>query len=197
MNRLANSARKTSETEIEASILIDGSGKHDIMTPVGFFTHMLETMTFHGRFDLTLSARGDLKVDEHHLVEDTGLVLGKVFLQALGEAKGINRAGQAIIPMDEALAMVAVDLGGRPYLQYRTTFRKGWWGSFDFDLLEDFFQAFSTGLMANVVIVASSARSNHHQAEAIFKAIGRALQMACSVTWKEEVIPSLKGVIER
>jgi len=197
MNRLAELTRKTSETEIEASLLIDGSGKHDIMTPVGFFTHMLETMTFHGRFDLTLSARGDLKVDEHHLVEDTGLVLGKVFLQALGEAKGINRAGQAIIPMDEALAMVAVDLGGRPYLQYRTTFRKGWWGSFDFDLLEDFFQAFSTGLMANVVIVASSARSNHHQAEAIFKAIGRALQMACLITWNEEIIPSLKGVIER
>jgi len=197
MNRLAELTRKTSETEIEASLLIDGSGKHDIMTPVGFFTHMLETMTFHGRFDLTLSARGDLKVDEHHLVEDTGLVLGKIFLQALGEAKGINRAGQAIIPMDEALALVAVDLGGRPYLQYRTTFRKGCDGGFDFNLLEDFFQAFSTGLMANVAIVASSARSNHNQAEAIFKAIGRALQMACSVTWNEEIIPSLKGVIER
>jgi imidazoleglycerol-phosphate dehydratase len=197
MNRLAELTRKTSETEIEASLLIDGSGKHDIMTPVGFFTHMLETMTFHGRFDLTLSARGDLKVDEHHLVEDTGLVLGKIFLQALGEAKGINRAGQAIIPMDEALALVAMDLGGRPYLQYRTTFRKGCDGGFDFNLLEDFFQAFSTGLMANVAIVASSARSNHHQAEAIFKAFGRALQMACSVTWNEEIIPSLKGVIER
>jgi len=197
MNRWAELTRKTSETEIEASLLIDGSGKHDIMTPVGFFTHMLETMTFHGRFDLTLSARGDLKVDEHHLVEDTGLVLGKIFLQALGEAKGINRAGQAIIPMDEALALVAVDLGGRPYLQYRTTFRKGCDRGFDFNLLEDFFQAFSTGLMANIAIVAPSARSSHHQAEAIFKAIGRALQMACSITWKEEVIPSLKGVIER
>lgn len=111
MNRLADLARKTSETEIQASLLIDGSGKHEIITPVGFFTHMLETMAFHGRFDLTLSARGEVKVDEHHLVEDTGLVLGKLFLQALGEAKGINRAGQTIIPMDEALAMVAVDLG--------------------------------------------------------------------------------------
>jgi len=146
LNRLAELTRKTSETEIEASLLIDGSGKHDIVTPVGFLTHMLETMTFHGRFDLTLSARGDLKVDEHHLVEDTGLVLGKLYLQALGEAKGINRAGQAIIPMDEALAMVAVDLGGRPYLQYRTTFRKGCDSGFDFDLLEDFFQAFLPGL---------------------------------------------------
>jgi imidazoleglycerol-phosphate dehydratase len=197
MNRLADLARKTSETEIQASLLIDGSGKHEIITPVGFFTHMLETMAFHGRFDLTLSARGEVKVDEHHLVEDTGLVLGKIFLQALGEAKGINRAGQAIIPMDEALAMVAVDLGGRPYLQYRTTFRKGWSSGFDFNLLEDFFQAFSTGLMANVAIAAPSARSNHHQAEAIFKAFGRALQMACSITWNKEVIPSLKGVIDR
>jgi imidazoleglycerol-phosphate dehydratase len=202
MTRKSDFSRKTNETTISASLLVEGSGQHQISTPIGFFTHLLQSFTFHGKFDLTLTAAGDLQVDQHHLVEDCGLVLGKVFQLALGEARGINRAGFFIMPMDEALAIVAVDLSGRPALQYQARFRRRFCGDLDTDVLPDFFQALATGLMANIVVCIPQGRSDHHKAEAAFKALGRALRLACSLDPREveaisEMLPSLKGVLDR
>lgn len=202
MTRKAEFVRKTNETSISASLLVEGTGQHQISTPIGFFTHLLQSFAFHGKFDLTLSATGDLQVDQHHLVEDCGLVLGKAFQLALGEARGINRAGFFVMPMDEALAIVAVDLSGRPVLQYQASFRRRFCGDLDTDVLPDFFQALATGLMANVVVRLPHGRSDHHKAEAAFKALGRALRLACSLDPREaeamaEMLPSLKGVIDR
>lgn len=202
MARKAEFSRKTVETNIKASLVIEGSGQHQISTPIGFFTHLLQSFAFHGKFDLTISATGDIQVDQHHLVEDCGLVLGKVFQLALGEAKGINRAGFFVMPMDEALAIVAVDLSGRPFLQYEAKFKRRFCGDFDTDVLPDFFQALATGLMGNIVVRMPEGRSDHHRAEAAFKALGRALRLACSLDPREveaiaELPPSLKGVIDK
>lgn len=202
MARKAEFSRKTVETNIKASLVIEGSGQHQISTPIGFFTHLLQSFAFHGKFDLSISATGDIQVDQHHLVEDCGLVLGKVFQLALGEAKGINRAGFFVMPMDEALAIVAVDLSGRPFLQYEAKFKRRFCGDFDTDVLPDFFQALATGLMGNIVVRMPEGRSDHHRAEAAFKALGRALRLACSLDPREveaiaELPPSLKGVIDK
>lgn len=202
MVRKAEIFRETKETTIKAAIVIEGSGKLEINTPIWFFNHLLQTLAFHGKFDLSLSARGDIQVDQHHLVEDCGLFLGKVIRLALAEEKGINRAGFFVMPMDEALAIVAVDLSGRPVLQYEASFRRRFCGDFDTDVLPDFFQALATGLMGNVVVRIPEGRSDHHRAEAAFKALGRSLRMACSLDPREteglmEVLPSLKGVIDR
>ncbi|MGQ9472143.1 MAG: imidazoleglycerol-phosphate dehydratase HisB [Candidatus Aminicenantales bacterium] len=202
MARKAESFRETNETAIKTYIVIEGSGKHEVNTPIHFFTHLLQTLTFHGKFDLTLSASGDIQVDQHHLVEDCGLVLGKAIRLALGEAKGINRAGFFVMPMDEALAIAAVDISGRPVLQYEASFRRRFCGDLDTDVLPDFFQALAIGLMGNVVIRIPEGRSDHHRAEAAFKALGRALRMACSLDPRERedltaVLPSLKGVIDK
>lgn len=202
MARKAEFSRKTVETNIKASLVIEGSGQHQISTPIGFFTHLLQSFAFHGKFDLSISATGDIQVDQHHLVEDCGLVLGKVFQLALGQAKGINRAGFFVMPMDEALAIVAVDLSGRPFLQYEAKFKRRFCGDFDTDVLLDFFQALATGLMGNIVVRMPEGRSDHHRAEAAFKALGRALRLACSLDPREveaiaELPPSLKGVIDK
>jgi len=185
MFRKAEVHRITAETSIKASLLIEGSGQNQISTPIGFFTHLLQSFAFHGKFDLSLTASGDTHVDQHHLVEDCGLVLGKLFNQALGEAKGINRAGYFVMPMDEALAIVAVDLSGRPYLQYEAKFRRRYCGELDTDVLADFFQALASGLLANIVVKIPAGRSDHHRAEAAFKALGRALRLACSLDPRE------------
>ncbi|MGQ9800618.1 MAG: imidazoleglycerol-phosphate dehydratase HisB [Candidatus Saccharicenans sp.] len=202
MVRKAEIFRETKETKIKAAIVIEGSGKQEIDTPIWFFNHLLQTLAFHGKFDLALSASGDIQVDQHHLVEDCGLVLGKVIRLALAEAKGINRAGFFVMPMDEALAIVAVDINGRPVLQYEASFRRRFCGDFDTDVLPDFFQAMATGLMGNVVVRIPGGRSDHHRAEAAFKALGRSLRMACSLDPRGteglmEVLPSLKGVIDK
>ncbi|MGQ9618500.1 MAG: imidazoleglycerol-phosphate dehydratase HisB [Candidatus Aminicenantia bacterium] len=202
MQRKADLFRKTRETEIKASLKIDGSGLHDINTPFGFFNHLIETFAFHGKFDLTLKAKGDIEVDQHHLIEDCGLVIGKTFRSALGECKGINRAGFFVMPMDEALSIVAVDLSGRPFIQFEAKFRRQFCGDFNTDLIPDFLQAFATGLMANLVMKIPAGRSDHHRAESAFKALGRALRMACSIDPREtEAISdcweSLKGVIDK
>lgn len=202
MARKAEFSRKTVETNIKASLVIEGSGQHQISTPIGFFTHLLQSFAFHGKFDLSISATGDIQVDQHHLVEDCGLVLGKVFQLALGEAKGINRAGFFVMPMDEALAIVAVDLSGRPFLQYEAKFKRRFCGDFDTDVLPDFFQALATGIMGNIVVRMPEGQSDHHRAEAAFKALGRALRLACSLDPREveaiaELPPSLKGVIDK
>jgi imidazoleglycerol-phosphate dehydratase len=197
MSRKASYERKTKETEISASVNLDGRGDHDVETPIGFFTHMLETFAKHGLFDIHLKARGDLHVDQHHLIEDCGLVLGKVVNKALEDRKGINRAGYFVYPMDEALAVVAVDIGGRPYLQYEVTFNRQLCGEMNTDLLEDFFHAIAVNLKANIVVRMPYGRSDHHKMEAIFKAFGKAMRMALSKDPKEiENIPSTKGVID-
>lgn len=189
--------RKTRETEISVELKIDGRGAYDIQTPIGFLTHMLETFARHGLFDVKMRAAGDLEVDQHHLLEDCGIVLGQAFQQALGDKRGINRAGYFVYPMDEALAVVAVDLGGRPYLQYETEFERRFCGELDTDLLEDFFQGFTVHLAANLVVRMPYGRSDHHRCEAAFKAFARAMRMACSRDPRDiEGIPSTKGVLE-
>jgi imidazoleglycerol-phosphate dehydratase len=197
MKRTSEWKRLTQETRIAGSLSLDGRGKSAIDTPIGFLNHMLETFAKHGRFDLSLRAEGDLDVDQHHLVEDCGLVLGKLFALALGKKKGINRAGYFVYPMDEALAVVAVDLCGRPFLQYDVRYRRRFCGDLDIDLLHDFFQAFASQSMANIVVRMPFGRSDHHKIEAVFKAFGKAMRMACSRDRRDvSDIPSTKGVID-
>ena len=197
MIRKAFFERKTRETRISVDLDIDGSGSAEIRTPVGFFNHMLETFVRHGLFELKMEAEGDLHVDQHHLVEDCGLALGKAFNKALGDRKGINRAGYFVYPMDEALAVVAVDLGGRAFLQYDVSFKRQLCGDMNTDLFEDFFTSLASNLKANVVVRMPFGRSDHHKIEAVFKAFGRAMRMACSLDPREKGrIPSVKGVID-
>ncbi len=188
--------RRTKETQISVQLNVDGKGKSRVKTPIGFFTHMLETFSKTGAFDLKLSAKGDLQTGQHHTVEDTGLVLGQAFREALADKKGINRAGFFAYPMDDALALVTLDIGGRPFCRFDAGFRRRFCGEFDLDALEDFFCGFCVGLGANVVVKMPYGRSDHHKAEAIFKAFGKAMKMACSVDKKMiGEIPSTKGVI--
>lgn len=189
--------RTTTETDISIELNIDGTGRYHIQTPIGFLTHSLESFAKHGLFDITMTAAGDLHVDQHHLVEDCGIVLGQAFKKALGDKRGINRAGYFVYPMDEALAVVAVDIGGRPFLQFDANFKRRFCGELDTDLLEDFFQGFAHHLGANVVVRMPFGRSDHHKIEATFKAFARAMKMACSIDPRAiENIPSTKGIIE-
>ena len=189
--------RNTKETQISVDLLVDGRGVYDIDTPIGFFTHMLELFTKHGLFNIKMKAAGDLHVDQHHLVEDCGLVLGQAFNKALGDKRGMNRAGYFVYPMDESLAVVAVDIGGRPFLQYEVEFKRRFCGELDTDLLEDFFLGFAGSLRTNVVVRMPYGRSDHHKIEAIFKAFAKAMKMACSTDPRAmDDIPTPKGVIE-
>lgn len=189
--------RNTNETQIIVDLNIDGRGNYEIQTPIGFLNHMFEAFSKHGLFDLQLSANGDLEVDQHHLVEDCGIVLGQAFKQALGDKKGINRAGYFVYPMDEALAVVAVDIGGRPFLQFDVGFKRRFCGELDTDLLEDFFHGFAINAGANVVVRMPYGRSDHHKIEAVFKAFAKSMKMACSLDPRAiEHIPSTKGMIE-
>lgn len=195
--RTSKIERETRETKISLELNIDGKGDPKIKTPIPFLSHMLESFTKHGLFDIKLIAEGDLEVDQHHTVEDCGLLLGKAFREALGDKRGINRAGYFVYPMDEALAVVAIDIGGRPYLQFDARFKRRYCGDLDTDLLEDFFNAFSTALGANVVVRMPYGRSDHHKIEAIFKAFGKSMKMACSKEPRDlEGMPSTKGAIE-
>src|SRR3989338_8041014 len=194
--RTAKISRKTKETKIEAKLNIDGKGKYEIKTPIGFFTHMLESFAKHGLFDIELDVKGDLGVDQHHTVEDTGIVLGQAFKKALGNKKGINRAGYFIFPMDETLAIAALDISGRPYLKFDGKLRRRFCGDFDTDLLEDFFYGFSIGLQANIGVKIEYGRSDHHKIEALFKAFAKAMKMACSKNKRAlKEMPSTKGLI--
>ncbi|MBN2244280.1 MAG: imidazoleglycerol-phosphate dehydratase HisB [Candidatus Aminicenantes bacterium] len=195
MKRSAELERNTKETRIRAKIDLDGRGHYNIKSPLGFFNHMLESFSRHGNFDLDFYAEGDLHVDQHHLIEDSGSVLGRIIHTALGNRKGINRTGFFVFPMDDALAVVAVDLGGRPYLQYSVEFKRRFLGDFDTDLLEDFFCGFSVHLQANLAVRMPYGRSDHHKMEAIFKALGKAMRMAVSLNPLEKSIPSTKGII--
>ncbi len=201
MTRQAKIKRETRETQIKARLKLEGSGEASLKTPIAFLSHLLETFAFHGRFDLELTATGDLAVDQHHLVEDCGFVLGQLLRKAAGKAKGINRAGFFVVPMDDALALVAVDLSGRASLQYELKTKRRFCGSLDTDLMEEFFRALSRGLMANVVVKVMAGRNDHHKLEAVFKALGRALRYALSSDPREgeiirDSLPSLKGVLD-
>jgi len=194
--RTAKIKRKTSETKISAELCVDGKGDYSIETPIGFLTHMLETFAKTGLFDLKMKVKGDLDIDQHHTLEDCGIVLGQAFKKALVDKRGINRAGYFVYPMDEALAVVAIDLGGRTYLQFNAKFRRRFCGNLDTDLLEDFFYGFASNLEANVVVRMPYGRSDHHKIEAIFKAFGKAMKMACSKDKRMiKEIPSTKGRI--
>src|SRR3989344_2484957 len=176
--RIAKISRKTKETQIELELNIDGKGKYNIKTPIGFFTHMLEAFGKHGLFDIKLDVKGDLQVDQHHTVEDTGIVLGKAFKKALGDKKGINRAGYFIFPMDEALAIASLDISGRPYLKFDAKFKRRFCGELDTDLLEDFFYGFSVGSGANLALQIKYGRSDHHKIEALLKAFAKEMKTA-------------------
>lgn len=194
--RVARLHRKTAETDIRARINLDGAGRYRIATGIRFFDHMLELFSRHGGFDLDLKAQGDLDVDQHHTVEDTGLVLGEMVRQALGGKKGINRAGYFVMPMDETLALAAIDLSGRPYLVMNASMRARLVGDLQTELVEDFFQAFAASAGANVHLKVAYGRSSHHAVEALFKAFARALRYACSRDARlKQLLPSTKGLL--
>jgi imidazoleglycerol-phosphate dehydratase len=194
--RRARIERKTNETVIRAVLNIDGRGKYKVSTGIRFFDHMLELFARHGGFDLELTARGDLDVDQHHTVEDVGIVLGEAFHQALGSKRGILRAGYFVMPMDEALAVAAIDLGGRPHAAVSLPVRVRKVGDLQAELIHDFFAGFASGARANVHVKVLYGRSSHHQIEAIFKAFGRALRVACSRDRQlARMLPSTKGLL--
>ncbi len=194
--RVARLHRKTAETDITARLNLDGSGRYQISTGIRFLDHMLELFTRHGGFDLELRAQGDLDVDQHHTVEDCGLVLGEVVRQALGDKKGVNRAGYFVMPMDETLAVAAVDLSGRPYLVMNAAFRARRVGDLQTEMVEDFFQGFASSARANVHLKLVYGRSSHHGVEALFKAFARSLRYACSRDERlKAMLPSTKGLL--
>jgi len=194
--RLAKVSRETKETRIGVELNIDGTGHSDIRSEIGFFSHMLETFARHGLFDIKAEIVGDLHIDLHHTVEDAGIVLGEAFRQALGEKKGITRAGFFMFPMDDSLAVSAIDLSGRPFLKFDAAFAAEKVGAFETGLVEDFFRGFASALLANVHIKLEYGRSAHHSIEAIFKATARALRMACAIEPRgKNNVPSTKGVL--
>ena len=188
--------RHTKETQIEGSLRLDGRGRYAVSTGIRFLDHMLELFSKHGGFDLTLKAAGDLDVDQHHTVEDIGIVLGQLFAEALGDRHGINRAGYFVMPMDETLAVVAVDLGGRPALVYKDLVKVRMVGDLQAELVEDFFGGFANHAGANVHVKVMYGRSNHHKLEAVFKCFARALKFACSRDARlKDQLPSTKGLL--
>ncbi len=194
--RSASVERLTKETQIKGSLKIEGQGRYQISTGIRFFDHMLELFTKHGGFDLKLQATGDLDVDQHHTVEDVGIVLGQLFSKALGDRKGINRAGYFVMTMDETLAVVALDLGGRPALVYKDKVKVRLVGDLQTELVEDFFGGFVNHAGANLHAKVMYGRSNHHKIEAIFKCFARALRYACSKDARlKDQLPSTKGLL--
>lgn len=194
-NRVANITRKTKETEITMELNLDGSGKSQIETGIGFFNHMLESFARHGFFDLKLVVKGDLYVDAHHTVEDTGIVLGQAIKNALGEKEGIKRYGSFLLPMDEALVLCAIDLSGRPYLSYDLNLTVDKVGYLDTELVKEFFYALSYSAGMNLHIKLLNGGNNHHVVEAAFKAFAKALDDACTMDPRIQGVLSTKGTI--
>ncbi len=194
--RRADLDRQTTETQISGALTLDGTGRYEISTGIRFFDHMLELFTRHGGFDLALNATGDLDVDQHHTVEDVGIVLGEAVARALGDRKGINRAGYFVMPMDETLAVVAIDLGGRPHAVVDLKVRVRLVGDLQSELVHDFFEGFAIGARANVHAKVLYGRSSHHHVEAVFKAFARALRVACAKDARlAKMLPSTKGLL--
>lgn len=193
MNRTAAVERNTKETQIKLSINLDGSGKADINTGIGFFDHMLEGFARHGFFDLSVQASGDLHVDDHHTVEDVGIVLGTAIKEALGDKKGIRRYGSMILPMDETLVMTAVDLSGRPYFVFTGEFTRDKIGTMDTEVIREFFYAISYSCGMNLHMKVLDGMNNHHIAEALFKSFAKALDEAVSFDPRVTDVLSTKG----
>jgi imidazoleglycerol-phosphate dehydratase len=195
-SRSATIERNTKETRIAGTLKIEGRGRYEISSGIRFFDHMLELFAKHGGFDLQLKCHGDLDVDQHHTVEDVGIVLGQLFAQALGDRKGINRAGYFVMPMDETLAVVAVDLSGRPALVYKDRVKVVKVGDLQTELVEDFFGGVVNHAGANLHAKVLYGRSNHHKIEAIFKCFARAMKYACSKDARlKNDLPSTKGLL--
>jgi len=196
MKRVSKVIRKTNETEIAIDLIIDGNGKRQIDTPVGFLNHMLDLFSKHGLFDLDIKAKGDTFIDEHHIVEDLGIVLGQAFLEALGNKKGINRYGFFILPMDEVLVTAAIDFSGRYAFQLNCEFNREKIGDLSTELIFDFWNAFGQNAKANLFIKAENGRNDHHKIEAIFKAVAKSIRMACEIDKRALLeIPSTKGIL--
>ena len=196
MSRIATITRATAETEIVATLNLDGSGTADIDTGIGFLDHMLTALTRHALFDLTVRAKGDLHIDFHHTTEDVGIVIGQAFARAIGDKRGIRRFGQASIPMDETLAEAAVDISGRPFLVWNVEFQRPKIGEFDTELFEEFFRALAFNAGITLHIDRRAGHNAHHVAEACFKATARALRMASERDPRAgDAIPSTKGAL--
>ncbi|MCW4645000.1 imidazoleglycerol-phosphate dehydratase HisB [Bacillus safensis] len=193
--RQAKTARKTNETNISLALEIDGEGKADIQTDVPFMTHMLDLFTKHGHFNLTVDAKGDTDVDDHHTTEDIGIVLGQMFKEALGDKKGIKRYGSSFVPMDETLAQVVVDLSNRPHLEMRAAFPSQKVGTFDTELVHEFLWKFALEARINLHVIVHYGTNTHHIIEAIFKAMARALDEATTIDTRVKGIPSTKGML--
>lgn len=193
--RTASITRKTSETDINVALCLDGSGKADIDTGIGFFDHMLKSFAKHGFFDLTLKVKGDLYVDCHHTIEDTGIVLGEAIKIALGDKKSIRRYGNMMLPMDETLVLCAIDLSGRPYLNFKAEFTSDRVGDFDTEMVKEFFYAISYSAGMNLHIKQIDGDNNHHIIEAMFKAFAKALDEAVSIDSRITDVLSTKGAL--
>jgi imidazoleglycerol-phosphate dehydratase len=193
--RTASVVRNTKETKVKVDLNLDGVGEYEIKTGIGFFDHMLIQIPRHGIFDLQITAVGDLEVDSHHTVEDIGIVLGQALKKALGEKTSISRYGSAYVPMDEALALVVIDLSGRAYLKFKADLGKNQLGNFDVELVEEFFRAVSYQSGMNLHIHLLDGTNLHHCSEAIFKAFGRALAAAVKIDERVGEIPSTKGIL--
>jgi imidazoleglycerol-phosphate dehydratase len=188
--------RRTRETRIRVRLAIEGKGRYDVRTGIRFLDHMLELVARHGAFNLEIRADGDLDVDQHHTVEDLGIALGEAVSKALGTRRGINRAGYFIMPMDETLGVAAIDLGGRPHAVVDLTLRVQKVGDLQVELIHDFFEGFAQGVRGNVHVKVMYGRSSHHQVEAVFKAFGRALRVACARDRQlAGMLPSTKGLL--
>lgn len=195
MKRTAKIVRKTGETNIELSLNIDGEGKAELKTGVPFMTHMLDLFAKHGQFDLTVRADGDTEVDDHHTTEDIGICLGLALKEALGDKKSIRRYGNAFVPMDETLAQVVVDLSNRPHFELRGELPRGKVGTFDTELVEEFLWKLALEARMNLHVILHYGRNTHHMIEAIFKALGRALDEATMIDPRVKGVPSTKGVL--
>lgn len=195
MERIAEVTRKTGETDIQVGVNLDGTGQSKICTPAGFFSHMLTLFSRHSLFDLEVRASGDVEVDFHHLVEDTGIVLGEAFLKALGKKESIRRYAGCYVPMDESLGFSAVDISGRPYVFFKADFPKDKVGEFDVELVEEFFRAFANSAKITLHLEVIRGNNTHHMIESIFKSFARALREAASFDEREKGIPSTKGIL--
>lgn len=196
MSRTASLTRTTSETDISLSLNLDGSGKADLSTGIGFLDHMLTALARHALFDLVVRARGDLHIDFHHTAEDVGIVLGKALAQALGDKRGIRRFGHAVVPMDEALVEAAIDISGRPFLAWSASFTRDKVGEMDTELFEEFFRAFAMNALITLHVTQKAGTNAHHVAEGCFKALARALRMAVEPDPRAlDAIPSTKGAL--
>ena len=194
--RSAQVARRTAETEIEVRVVIDGSGHTQLATGIAFLDHMLDQVGRHGMLDLAVAAKGDLHIDAHHTVEDIGITFGQALRQALGDKRGIRRYGYAYVPLDEALSRVVLDLSGRPGLEFHVPFMRALVGTFDVDLIHEFFQGFANHALVTIHVDNLRGDNAHHQAETVFKAFARALRMACERDPRAaDEIPSTKGAL--